>query len=235
VLAAILMPGLAWAQGYGPQPATTVQLPTYNFFTVSTSVSVPDRGATYLGGVNRAASGRNEFGAPFLPKNRSIGSTVSASGMQVSATIIDLTELDQQVLASGTTDLAGPAIAAHRNSGLAGPGVAGPGLVLPPAADPKQLRELQQAQHSSAGQAASSLSAIRGQQALAAAEQQKEAGDLFQKGQAAEVAGKKSVALVYYRMALRRSSGDFHEIIQAHIQSLGPASTRVAVSPGEAK
>ena len=39
------------------QTATTVQLPTYSFFSVGTTVSVPDRGSVYMGGVNRSAMG----------------------------------------------------------------------------------------------------------------------------------------------------------------------------------
>ena len=60
-----------WAVGAGSavaqQGATTVQLPTYSFFSVNTTVTVPDRGSADLGGVNRVAEGRNEFGTPLLP------------------------------------------------------------------------------------------------------------------------------------------------------------------------
>ena len=35
------------------QPAVTVQLPTFSFATVSTTVNVPDGGTTYMGGINR--------------------------------------------------------------------------------------------------------------------------------------------------------------------------------------
>ena len=49
------------------QPAVTVQLPTFSFATVSTTVNVPDGGATYMGGINCALSGRTEYGVPGLP------------------------------------------------------------------------------------------------------------------------------------------------------------------------
>lgn len=47
---------------------TTVQLPTFNMTTVSTTVSVPDGGTVLLGGIKRLSEGRNERGVPFLNK-----------------------------------------------------------------------------------------------------------------------------------------------------------------------
>ncbi|MGE0758536.1 MAG: hypothetical protein AB7O38_16030 [Pirellulaceae bacterium] len=47
---------------------TTIQLPTFSFTTVSTTVSVPDGGTILLGGIKRLSEGRNEFGVPGLSK-----------------------------------------------------------------------------------------------------------------------------------------------------------------------
>ena len=47
---------------------TTVQLPTFNFVTVTTTVSVPDGGTVLLGGIKRLSEGRNERGVPVLSK-----------------------------------------------------------------------------------------------------------------------------------------------------------------------
>ena len=47
---------------------TTVQLPTFSFVNVSTTVSVPDGGTVLLGGIKRLNEGRNEFGVPMLNK-----------------------------------------------------------------------------------------------------------------------------------------------------------------------
>jgi len=47
---------------------TTVQLPTFATFTVSTTVSVPDGGTVLLGGIKRLSEGRSEFGTPILNK-----------------------------------------------------------------------------------------------------------------------------------------------------------------------
>lgn len=50
------------------QQGTTVQLPTFSFVSVSTTVSVPDGGTVLLGGIKRLSEGRNEFGVPMLNK-----------------------------------------------------------------------------------------------------------------------------------------------------------------------
>ena len=47
---------------------TTVQLPTFEVISVSTTVSVPDGGTVLLGGIKRLSEGRNEFGVPLLSK-----------------------------------------------------------------------------------------------------------------------------------------------------------------------
>lgn len=47
---------------------TTVQLPTFAFTSVSTTVSVPDGGTILLGGIKRLSEGRAERGVPMLSK-----------------------------------------------------------------------------------------------------------------------------------------------------------------------
>jgi general secretion pathway protein D len=47
---------------------TTVQLPTFSYVQVTTTVSVPDGGTVLLGGIKRLSEGRNEFGVPILNK-----------------------------------------------------------------------------------------------------------------------------------------------------------------------
>ncbi|HVT29019.1 MAG TPA: hypothetical protein VHE81_13470 [Lacipirellulaceae bacterium] len=46
----------------------TVQLPTFSFVSVVTTVSVPDGGTVLLGGIKRLREGRNEVGVPLLSK-----------------------------------------------------------------------------------------------------------------------------------------------------------------------
>jgi general secretion pathway protein D len=47
---------------------TTVQLPTFSYVQVTTTVSVPDGGTVLLGGIKRLSEGRSEFGVPMLDK-----------------------------------------------------------------------------------------------------------------------------------------------------------------------
>lgn len=97
------------------QAPTTVQLPTFQEFSVSTTVSVPDRGSLILGGVSRSAASSVSRGTPGLDKlpgasrlfkNRAGGRDTSASTAAVTAQIHDFAELDAATLAAarrGTT------------------------------------------------------------------------------------------------------------------------------------
>jgi hypothetical protein len=78
-------------------------------FSVGTTVVVPDRGAAYIGGVHRSAYGSISRGTPILGRvpglgplfrSRATSAIHSSSTVSVSATIIDLQELDQAVLAA---------------------------------------------------------------------------------------------------------------------------------------
>lgn len=70
--------------------AQVVQLPTFNFFSVSTSVSVPDRGGAYLGGVDRSSRGAQHVYLPLLPGQSAGGGGQSAQRMSVMARVHDL-------------------------------------------------------------------------------------------------------------------------------------------------
>ena len=86
----------------------TVQLPTVRFFSVDTTVMVPDGGTAFLGGVSRHAEGSVTRGVPGLSnipgagrlfKNRAIGSDTSRSGASVSTRILIMSELEAEVMA----------------------------------------------------------------------------------------------------------------------------------------
>lgn len=193
----IWLPACLWAavaSDLPAQSATTVQLPTFSFFTVSTSVIVPDRGATHLGGVTRASSGSTAFGPPFLPKQRGIGHQATASGMQVNVTIHNLEELDQAVLGQTAPTLPPP------EAGLA--------------------RRLKHAQQGTAGEAPQSLADIRAQKEAQQAEKQQDALKYFERGQKAEVEGKANVAKIYYKMAARRAEGELRQVVFARLEAL---------------
>lgn len=99
-LASLVVVSLIAAGASSIATAQVVQLPSYNFTTIGTTVSVPDRGAAYLGGVYRSSEGSTIRGVPLVPfKNRAIGSSSGASTMSVHATLIDLAAMDEALLA----------------------------------------------------------------------------------------------------------------------------------------
>jgi hypothetical protein len=73
----------ALAQTTAPAVPSTVQLPTFHFFTSTGTVVVPDGGDAFLGGVGGSAAGRVDRGIPGLPSrpftNSAIGSATGAS------------------------------------------------------------------------------------------------------------------------------------------------------------
>ncbi len=84
----------------------TVQLPSFSFVSVVTTVSVPDGGTVLLGGIKRLNEGRNEFGVPLLSKvpyinrlfrNVSIGRTTDSLMMMVTPRIIIQEEEEERL------------------------------------------------------------------------------------------------------------------------------------------
>jgi general secretion pathway protein D len=85
---------------------TTVQLPTFAYVSVTTTVSVPDGGTVLLGGIKRLSEGRNEFGVPILSKipyinrlfkNVGIGRESSSLMMMVTPRIIIQEEEEEKL------------------------------------------------------------------------------------------------------------------------------------------
>ena len=85
---------------------TTVQLPTFSYVTVTTTVSVPDGGTILLGGIKRLSEGRTESGIPMLDKvpylnrlfkNVGIGRTTESLMMMVTPRIIIQEEEEEKL------------------------------------------------------------------------------------------------------------------------------------------
>lgn len=85
---------------------TTVQLPTFQVISVSTTVSVPDGGTVLLGGIKRLNEGREEFGVPLLSKvpyidrlfrNVGIGRSTESLMMMVTPHIIIQEEEEERL------------------------------------------------------------------------------------------------------------------------------------------
>ncbi len=84
----------------------TVQLPSFSFVSVVTTVSVPDGGTVLMGGIKRLSEGRNEFGVPLLSKlpyinrlfrNVSIGRETDSLMMMVTPRIIIQEEEEERL------------------------------------------------------------------------------------------------------------------------------------------
>lgn len=207
---ALLLGGWLVAGVSTAQAQTAVQLPTFNIFTVNTTVSVPDRGGALLGGVNRSSEGRSEFGVGPVPmpfRNQGIGSSKSATNMSVTATIHDLREMDQEILSRSNYVMRDPAEALPMRQ-LAGAREA----VGPP----------------------SSIAAIQQQKSLEKFAEQQDALASFEKGLKAEETGKHSIAKIHYQMALKRATGDLRAAIEERLAGMSrPASTSGVARSGE--
>ena len=198
-----------------PSWGQTVQLPTYRVFSVSTTVSVPDRGHALLGGVNRARTASSSRSLPLLGRlpgagrafgSRQQGSGISAGGARISATIIDLDQWDrairEQVVTSDERDQrtaqvekAAEFLSRHVARSSSGKGRLDKERAVRPVA---------------------SLEAIRRQNQLVRRQQQDEALRLYARGQQALESGRHGVAQIYLKMALRQADGDLRRRILSH-------------------
>jgi len=218
-------PGGALAQ---PRPATSVQLPTFSFFSVGTTVSVPDRGSVYMGGVKRASTGRNEFGAPLLPfrpfRNTAIGQERSASQMHVTAYIHDFEAMEEALLGqpSSYQGLASrqplPQIAAAGRPFLSRDPAYGVGL--------RQSSSLA----SSAAAPQMSVAEAQARRLREQATRGEEAVDFFRRGRQAEAKGKANVAKIFYQMSARRAAGELKEQVLARLEAIGRAETAAKIA-----
>ncbi len=169
----------------GTAKAQTVQLPVFHYFAASTSVMVPDGGTAFIGGVGSASSGSNARripglgGRPFA--NSATAGSSTGGGVSVSATIQDLSELDQAVLSQ--------AVANGKPT-------------------PEQILAAGKSSQVGRNAPLASIAEIRAQQSNDAAVQDAEARDCFAKGEAAYASGKLGIAKVYYQMCLRRATGE---------------------------
>jgi hypothetical protein len=181
---------------------TSVQLPTFSFFGVDTTVSVPDGGSTYLGGVDRASSGSNQYGAPLTSfGNRSISSQQSASSMRVSAYVHDFEAMDQYLLSQPTAF----------NRGLTQPQVQVARAIG---------QRVEDARAAPAGRPALDVAGLRAQRLQEQQARSGEAAGLLERGQAAEAAGKLKVARLYYQMAYRKAEGDAKAQALARLEAI---------------
>ncbi len=216
--------GFAAGSALAQRPGTTVQLPTFSSFSVGTTVSVPDRGSVYLGGIKRASTGRNEFRVPLLPfrpfRNTGIGRELSASSVHVTATIHDFEAMDEFLLSQPTAyarSLRSPpvgAAAAWAKTLRRRDPAYGTSWKVSGAAEPR-------------GASAMSVAEARAQRLRQQDLRAAEAVEFFERGRNAEMAGKSGAAKVYYQMAARRATGQLSQQVVARLEMLSrPATAR---------
>lgn len=233
---------LLWLGTAASSHAQVVQLPTFRFFTVQTSVLVPDRGGAYLGGVSRSRYGSVSRGVPGLGTlpgagrlfgNRGIASSQSVSGVGVTATIIDHAEWDRAVLAEAERRAAGRTVAgvdpevARRADFLARH-----------VATHERVSEVETPQPRAAGL---SLEDIRLRNEQARRQREVQARQYWQRGRQAEESGKYGAARIYYQMAARHAESPARERILAHLERFdeavaaadAPAGVELAAETGD--
>ena len=178
------------------QVPSTVQLPSYSTYGVSTSVSVPDRGRAYLGGMGGSSSGSTAYGPVFGPGSRGYGRQTGAGSVDVRVTIHDFDAMDKLLLGQA----AGSSPAARRSlaSGRAG--------------------------QSSAAQAPrGSLAEARQRHSAEVEAEQQKALNYVRQARRSAARGKPKVAKVLLQMAERRASPELKVQIRKELADLKDA------------
>jgi len=195
--------------------AQVVQLPTFQFTGVSTTVSVPDHGTASLGGNTTSFSGSNSRGllGPTGPlfNNRGLANGGTTTNFSITAQIHDMDAMDRALLGGMSADEFRRQV---RNS-PAGSGT--PRLTLGPTnAAPRTTT-------------VTSASSYSEQEIAAQLKRQKQAEEQLVMGQAMAGRGKVSLAQSYYRMALNNANGELRDkVLQAQAELSNTAATPAA-------
>ena len=199
VVPAMSLAVLVFARGAAGQ---AVQLPTFHFFSQSTTVSVPDGGDAAFGGISRSSSGRVQRGIPGLPSqpfdNVATGRATGTSNVSASATIHDFEAMEKALEGAGGGAQA--AIGQRRGAVVS----------LPKSDGPVQ-----------------SIAAIKAQQAAEDVAHQAEAAAALARGRQLLAEGKTNVARIYFQAAVKKSTdkSDVHSQALAALRSLEQAGS----------
>lgn len=222
-----------WVAGQAAaQQDITVQLPTFNYTTVQTTVNVPDGGTALLGGIGRASEGSVSRGVPVLGKipgvsrlfnNRGIGREMGLSQMTLTPRIIIQEEEEFRQTGVSSELLSHLSAAPNGVRPLAVAGGRPAEAAVTQKADfiaRNVARHPAAATAEEAGPAPPSLEQIRRQNELAGAQRAAEAEGFFAKGQRAEAEGKSGVAKIWYQMAARRAQGELQQEVAKRLATL---------------
>lgn len=195
-----LVIGVLFAARASAQPPSVVQLPSFSFFTVDTTVSVPDRGSASLGGIGRSSSGSTAFGPGLGPANRGFGRSLSSTNVTMRATIHDFDALDRATLA--------------RASRRAGSRPARNGW------DERNPRPASAQASSRERVPTGSVADARRRHAAESAAQEAEVQANVEHARRAAADGKTGVARIFYKMALRHAPGKLKSQIDRELAAL---------------
>lgn len=195
-----------------------VQLPTFQFFGTSTTVSVPDHGTAVLGGNTTAYTGSNTRGTPLLGpagplfNNRGLASGGTTSRISVTAQIHDLEAMDQALL-----------------GGMSAEEFRRQVRYSPPSSNSASRLTLGPASPAVRTTAVASPPSYSEQELAAQLKRQQQAQEQLELGQAMAARGKVSLAQSYYRMALNNANGELRgKVLQAQAELNNTAATPAA-------
>lgn len=182
--------------------AQTVQLPTYRVFQMPLNVVVPDGGTAVIGGTKYSAASQSTRGLPLLgPVSRQQTLSRGSNSISVSATIIDHREWDAAVLAEAkrrqiARPKASQQLAAERMT--------------------QQIRPLRPAAQSVDEIAARAQRTVRTRQSR----EEAEALELIRHGKQCLAKGQIGAARIFFRTAMRQSSGGAHQLAQRQLNAM---------------
>jgi hypothetical protein len=199
ILASSLLPRAASAQAVAQ---AEIVVPTISTFTVGTTVSVPDRGGAYLGGVRRASDFRTET---FPRLGHGFSSSRSASDATVHVWIHDFQEMEE-ALAKGTEYASRPAPT----------GFAARMLQYAPN---RSERRVEVSQTKAVQDEPTTTTKVSRDDEMRAAKTE-HAADMLKRGQDAEARGKLNVAKLYYKSVVSLGSTPSARSAQERLTSL---------------
>lgn len=187
ILVSPLLAGVAAAQ--------VVQLPELRNFSVGTSVLVPDRGATYGGGVMRRSETSGQVGSLTFPSGRSMSTGTSASNSWVHAYIHPTPAEMDEILLGKPSPVESAAAAPLRMTGAA-----------------KQP-------------ATGSLAAIRRQLSAEDAAANRKAIKYADMAEDCLREGRTNIAKLFLRSAISTARGDYQTQLEERLNEISSAAT----------
>ena len=186
-----------------------IQLPSYRIFQIPLQAVVPDGGTSVVGGISQAAGYRSARGYGWLP-HRAIGSSRSASSIQVSAQIIDHEEFDKAILNQAQQGGGDTSLERERSESFL--------QLKRQVQNPSRQIELQQRQLASSTERTRLGTEEEGRQ-------------LLQQGDRNYTERRVGTPRIFYRIAWKKSRGPLREAAAQRLQTIANLSPQQPPSP----